>query len=339
MAQEIDPEIGREVDDRHPGAHARTPEEIPARGWWQVLVRALRRSAEDRVPLVGAGVAFFGFLALFPTLIAAVLLYGLVADPAALDRHVQNVAAVLPPAAADLVIVQMQELVAADREGLSLGLAVALVTALWSASVGVANLISAVNLAYAETERITWVKRRAMALVFTVGAIVTFTVLVGVVAVLPFAVDTADVPAVLVGTVRWVGLALVSAGVLGVIYRYAPERRGARTAWVSVGAVVGTAIWVLASVGFSLYASWFGSYGQTYGTVAGVVVLLLWMWLTSMAVLLGAEINAEAEHQTDADTTVGPERPRGERDAVKADTAVGRPDPPGATARDGDASD
>lgn len=320
--------MAERIDDRHPGAHARTPDQIPARGWWQVLVRALRRSAEDRVPLVGAGVAFFGFLALFPTLIAAVLLYGLVADPVDIGGHVRNVVAVLPPAAADLVTEQMRELVAEDPQGLTLGLVVAVVTALWSASVGVANLISAVNLAYDETERVGFLKRRAMALVFTVGAILTFTVLVGVVAVLPFAIETDGVPPVVVGTLRWLGLALVSAFALAVIYRYAPERRDPRPSWVSVGAVVGTAIWVLASVGFSLYVSWFGSYDRTYGTVAGVVVLLLWMWLTSMAVLLGAELNAEAEHQTDADTTVGPDRPRGERDAVKADTAVGRPDPP-----------
>lgn len=316
------------IDERHPGAHARTPDEIPARGWWQVLVRALHRSAEDRVPLVGAGVAFFAFLAIFPTLIAAVLLYGLVADPGDLDRHVANVAAVLPSAAGDLVTEQMRALLEADSQGLSVRFAVSIVTALWSASVGVANLITAVNLAYDETERVGFFKRRGMALLFTVGAIVTFTVLVGLVAILPFAVDTDSVHPAVLAAVRWVGLALVSAVVLAVVYRYAPERRDARTAWVSVGAVVATAIWVLASLGFSTYVQWFGSYAETYGALAGVIVLLLWLWLTSMAVLLGAELNAEAEHQTDVDTTVGPDRPRGERGAVKADTAVGRPDPP-----------
>lgn len=316
------------LDERHPGAHARAPDEIPARGWWQVLVRAARRSAEDRVPLVGAGVAFFAFLALFPTLIAAVLLYGLVADPSDVDRHVANVAAVLPSSAAELVTDQMRELVAEDVQGLGIGFAVSIVTALWSASIGVANLITAVNMAYDETERVGFLKRRGMALVFTVGAIVTFTVLVGLVAVVPFAIDTEEIPPVVVGTVRWITLALVSAVVLAVIYRYAPERRDARTSWVSVGAVVATAIWVLTSLGFSLYVQ-LGSYAATYGAIAGVVVMLLWMWLTSMAVLFGAELNAEAEYQTDADTTVGPDRPRGERGAVKADTAVGRPDPAG----------
>ncbi|WP_225753770.1 YihY/virulence factor BrkB family protein [Actinotalea sp. Marseille-Q4924] len=321
--------MGAPVEEHHPGAHAHEPDEIPPRGWWQVLVRALQQSAEDRVPLVGAGVAFFAFLALFPTLIAAVLLYGLVADPGDVDRHVGNVAAVLPSSAAELVTLQMRDLVAKDAEGLSIGFVVSIVTALWSASVGVANLITAVNLAYDETERVSFVKRRGMALLFTVGAILTFTLLVGLVAVVPFAVDTTRVSPVVVSAVRWVTLALVSAVVLAVIYRYAPERRAPRSSWVSVGAVVATAIWVLTSLGFSGYVQWFGSYTETYGALGGVMVLLLWMWLTSMAVLLGAELNAEAEYQTDEDTTVGPDRPRGRRGAVKADTAVGRPDPPG----------
>lgn len=318
---------------RFPGAHATTPSGIPWRGWWQVVVRAARRSAEDRVPLVGAGVAFFGFLALFPTLIAAVAIYSLVADPFAISRHVETIAAVLPPEAATLVSEQMYSLVRADRQGLSLGLAASLTVALWSASTGVANLITAVNLAYEEDQRVGFLKRRGMALAFTVGAIVTFTLLVGLVAVFPVAIDTGGVPRVLLEAARWVVLAAVSAAALGGIYRYAPERRDARVSWVTVGAVVATVIWLAASAGFSLYVTLLGSYARTYGALAGVVILLVWMWLTSMAVLLGAEINAEAEHQTDSDTTVGPARPRGQRGAVKADQAVGRPEPPGVEER------
>lgn len=313
---------------RFPGAHATEPTRIPRRGWWQIVVRALRRSAQDRVPLVGAGVAFFGFLALFPTLIAAVSIYGLVADPFAIGRHVAVIASVLPPEAATLVSEQMYQLTRSDRQGLSLGLAASLAVALWSASTGVANLITAVNLAYEEEERVSFLRRRGTALLFTVGAIVTFTLLVGLVAVFPVAIDTGGVPRVLLEASRWVALAVVSAAALGGIYRFAPERRDARMSWVTVGAVVATVIWLAASAGFSLYVTLLGSYARTYGALAGVVILLVWMWLTSMAVLLGAEINAEAEHQTDSDTTVGPARPRGQRGAVKADQAVGRPDPP-----------
>ncbi|GGC12374.1 YihY/virulence factor BrkB family protein [Cellulomonas carbonis] len=318
------------LERRHPGAHATSPREIPLRGWWQVVRRAVVRSAQDRVPLVAAGVAFFGFLAIFPTLIAAVLLYGLVADPTDLDGHVRQVAEVLPPDATRLVGQQLTDLVAGDQQGFSVGLVVSLVAAVWSASVGVANLVTAVNMAYEETERVGFVKRRLIALAFTLGAVVTFVLLVALVAVVPVTVTLDGVPGALLDAGRWLALAVVSAVALAGVYRFSPERRDARLPWVTVGAVVATVLWLLVSAGFSLYVTWFASYSRTYGALAGVVVLLVWMWLTSMAVLLGAEVNAEAEHQTDHDTTVGPWRARGERDAVKADTAVGRPDPPDA---------
>jgi membrane protein len=316
-----------EPADRFPGAHARTPGEIPRRGWLQVVVRAFRRAGEDRVPLVAAGIAFFGFLALFPTLIAAVLVYGLVADPASINGHVATLTEILPAEGEALVSRQMESLVQSDRQGLSIGLGVSVLVALWSVSIGVAHLITAVNLAYAETTRVGFLRRRTTAFAFTIGAIVTFVALIALVAVFPVVVDTDGIPGILKQVARWAALLVIATVALGVIYRHAPARTAPRVPWVSTGAVVATVMWLLVSVGFSLYVSWFGAYAETYGALAGGVVVLVWMWLAAMAVLLGAEINAEAEHQTDADTTTGPERPRGERGAVKADTAIGRPDP------------
>jgi membrane protein len=130
---------------------------------------------------------------------------------------------------------------------------------------------------------------------------------------------------VLLGLGRWLLVLTVFALSLGVIYRHGPDRREPRISWVTVGALVATAFWLLASAGLSVYVTEFDRYARSYGALAGVVVLLVWMWLSVVAILLGAEINAEAEHQTDADSTVGPDRPRGEREAVKADEAVGRP--------------
>ncbi|MBX9245670.1 YihY/virulence factor BrkB family protein [Actinotalea ferrariae] len=319
--------MAKTLEKRHPGAHASTPTRIPARGWWQVVLRAVQRSGQDRVPLVGAGVAFFAFLSLFPALIAAVLVYGLVSDPADITAHVTQLSEVLPDEATALVTDQLHALASDDDGRLSIGLAISLGVALFSASTGVVNLVTAVNLAYEEQQRTGLVRRRLEALAFTAGAIVTLALLLALLAVVPLTVTAEGVPGWLVDVGRWLGVGVVSALALAALYRYAPERRDPRLPWVSVGAVVATAIWILASAGFSLYVTYAAGYARTYGTLAGVVVLLVWLWLTSMAVLLGAEINAEAEHQTDADTTVGPERPRGDRDAVKADTAVGRPDP------------
>jgi len=305
----------------HPGAHADSPTRIPPRGWRQVVARALRRSVDDRVPLIAAGVAFFGFLALFPSLIAVVLLYGLVSTPADLGEQVEALSTTLPTEASDLLAGQMATLVRSDQQGLGIALLVSLLIALWSAFVGMDHLLTSVNLLYEERERSGYLKRRGLALVFTLGTVVVFFVLLALVAVFPAVVDGGF----LLGLGRWVLVSAVFALSLGVIYRYAPDRREPRVGWVTVGALVATGFWLVASGAFSLYVAEFDRYARTYGALAGVVVMLVWMWLSCLAILLGAEINAEAEHQTDADSTVGPDRPRGDREAVKADDAVGRP--------------
>jgi membrane protein len=305
----------------HPGAHAGSPTNIPARGWRQIVVRALHRAFLDRVTLIAAGVAFFGFLALFPSLIAAVLLYGLVSTPADLAEHVEALARTLPGAAADLLAEQMQDLVDADQGRLGVAAVISVLVALWSAFVGMDHLLVSVNVVYAETERSGFLRRRGLALVFTLASAVVFAVLLTLVAIVPAVVDGGF----LLGLGRWLLVLTVFALSLGALYRYGPDRRQPRFAWVTVGALVATAFWLVASAVFSLYVSEFDRYSRSYGALAGVVVLLVWMWLSVVAVLLGAEINAEAEHQTDADSTVGPDRPRGARDAVKADEAVGRP--------------
>ncbi|GAA2728955.1 YihY/virulence factor BrkB family protein [Cellulomonas aerilata] len=307
----------------HPGAHADSPIRIPARGWRQIVLRALQRAFVDRVTLIAAGIAFFGFLALFPSLIAAVLLYGLVSTPADLAEHVDALARTLPAAAADLLAEQMQELVAADGGRLGLAAVVSVLVALWSAFVGMDHLLISVNVVYEETERSGFLRRRWLALLFTLGSAVVFAVLLTLVAVVPAVLDGGF----LLGLGRWLLVLSVFALSLGAIYRYGPDRRKPRVSWVTVGALVATGFWLVASAVFSLYVAEFDRYSRSYGALAGVVVLLVWMWLSVLAILLGAEINAEAEHQTDADSTVGPEQPRGAREAVKADQAVGRPAP------------
>jgi membrane protein len=207
---------------------------------------------------------------------------------------------------------------------------VSLLLALWSASGGTSNLIAAVNTAYDEKETRNFVKKRGLALVLTVGAILFFAIAASLVAVFP-----AGASAIGLGgwaragfeALRWVVLLVVIAIALAVLYRLAPDRDDPKFRWVSVGAAVATVVWIVASIGFSIYVNNFGSYGKTYGSLAGVVVLLLWLWLSVVAVLLGAEINAEAEKQTVRDTTTGPDRPLGERDAVKADLRPDQPDP------------
>jgi membrane protein len=305
-----------------PGREADSPAQIPLRGWWQVTRRAFAESKADHVPMLAGGVAFFAFLAIFPALIAALTLYGLVAEPAQVAQQVESLAGALPQSAQPLITDQLGAVAASSDGALGIGLVVSLLAALWSASSGTGNLIQAINLAYDEDETRGFLKLRGTALLLTVGALVFVLVALALVAVVPALLDAlplGPVATVLAQVVRWtllVGVVIVS---LAAVYRVAPDRDAPRIRWASTGAIVATVLWVAGSVAFSLYVDNFGSYNRTYGALAGVVVLLLWLYLTSYVVLLGAEINAEAERQTERDTTRGRPVPMGERRAVAAD--------------------
>jgi membrane protein len=254
------------------------------------------------------------------------MLYGLVRDPADVQRQVDDLTAALPSDAASVLTTQLEALTSTSSGSLGLGLMVTLVLALWSASGGVSNILSAINVAYDEEETRGFVKRKGLSLLLTFAAIVFVVVAITLVAVAPAVLDNiVDAGPLRWGleAVRWLGLVAAMTVALAVLYRVAPDRDDAEFKWVSVGAVVATVVWLAASLGFSLYVDNFGSYNRTYGAVAGVVVLLLWLWLTMYVVLLGAEINAEAEQQTAMDTTVGPDEPLGQRGAVKADSLPG----------------
>jgi membrane protein len=315
----------------HPGLRAETPTQIPARGWWQITRRAMKEATADHVPMLAGGVAFFAFLAIFPAIIAAITLYGLVADPATVAAQAQSFTAALPQSAQPLVGDQIAQVTQASGRALSIGLVVSILAALWSASSGVSNLIQAINIAYDEDEGRNFIKLRGTALLLTLGAMVFVLLTLALIAVVPPLLDALALgPAgtVAAQVVRWLLLVLVLVVALAVVYRLAPDRDAPRFKWVSVGAVVATVLWIVGSLVFSLYVNNFGKYGNTYGALAGVVVLLLWLYLTSYVILLGAEINAEAERQTEKDTTHGAPAPRGERGATAADEVVDEPTPP-----------
>jgi membrane protein len=318
------------LEREYPGAGADKPTEIPKKGWWQIVRRGLKEFSADQMPLMAAGVAFYAFLSLVPTLIAATLVYGLVTSPQEVQSQVKQLSSVLPQDAAKLVGDQMLQLATAKSTGLGIGLVVSLLIALWSASGGTGNLITAVNVAYDEKETRNFVKKRGLALLLTVGAIIVFVLTASLVAVFPAvanALNIGGIARVGLEALRWVVLLVVLMAALAILYRLAPNRDDPKLKWTSVGAVVAVVVWVVASVVFSLYVNFFGSYAKTYGALAGIVILLTWLWLSIVAILLGAEINAEMEKQTVRDTTTGPDKPLGERDAVKADLTPNEPDP------------
>ncbi len=304
-----------------PGGTADKPTQVPAKGWLQIAKRGWAEGKTDNISLLAAGMAYYAFLAIFPALIAAVLLYGLFADPAQIANQINSLGSAVPEEVRQLITEQLTMASGSGKAGL--GAVVAILLALFSASGGVGNMMTAINTAYDEEETRGFLKKRAIALALTLGALVFFLLVVTLVAVLPAVLQvfgTSGIVFFLIQVVRWVLIVVVISVALAVLYRVAPDRDAPKMRWTSVGAAIATILWVVASVGFSLYVANFGSYAKTYGAIAGIVILLLWLFITSYAILLGAEINAESEQQTIKDTTKGPEQPIGTRDAVKADT-------------------
>lgn len=312
------------------GREAHKPSEIPARGWRDVGKRVLAESKDDNVPLLAAGTAFYAILAIFPAIIAMVTLWGLVADADQIQEQITSLTSALPEEAATILGDALTSAVTNSSSALSITLVIGLATALYSASGGMAGMVKGINLAYDEKETRSFFKVRGLALVLTFGALVVGLVSIGLIAVLPAILDSLGLGPVgefFARWLRWPVLAVLVVVGLGVLYRYAPDREHPKFSWVTWGAGIATLLWLIGSGLFSLYVTNFGDsgYTRTYGTMAGIIILLLWLFLTGFIVLLGAEINAELERQTRRDTTTGAEQPMGERRAAAADTVAETP--------------
>jgi membrane protein len=319
------PSAGHETDPRavandDRGRGADTPQEIPAKGWMDIAKRTGKEVKQDQVPLLAAGVAFYVLLALFPAIIAGVSIYGLVADPQTVRDQINRLAETLSPETAKLIGQQIQQVTSSAGGALGFATILGILTALWSASSGMKALITGVNLAYDEPEGRKFVKLRGLSILMTLGAMVLLGVALALIVGFPAVPDSW--PTVLqwaAAILRFVLLAVLLMAGLAALYRYAPDRDKPRWSWASPGSVVATVLWVLASVGFSVYVNAFGNYNKTYGALAGIIILMFWLYLTAFVVLVGAELNAEMELQTAKDTTAGPEQPLGDRDAHAAD--------------------
>jgi membrane protein len=308
------------------GRNATRPRDIPTQGWRDILLRTKQAMVDDHVSVVAAGVAFFALLALFPAITAVISVTALVLDPAQIEAQMEELAGVLPEDAASIIQGQAQDVASGAETGLGLAAIFGVLLALYGASKGMKSLIEGMNIAYDEPESRSFIKYNAVALALTLFLIFGFLVAIGAIIVLPIVVGWIGLPdgiTALVDYARWPILALLVMLGLAVIYRFGPSREDATWRWVSPGAVVATILWVLASIGFEIYVRNFGNYNETYGTLGGVIVLLTWLWVSALIVLLGAELNAEIEHQTQRDTTSGKPQPRGERGAKMADN-VGR---------------
>ena len=305
------------------GRHAEAPWQIPLRGWKDVLWRTYQQIGEDRLLAVAAGVVFYGLLAVFPAVTALVSLYGLFASPAVIGDQLSLAAGILPQGAVDILREQIGRLTAGNGAKLGFGFLFGLVVALWSANAGMKAIIDALNVVYEEKEKRGFFKLNLVSLAFTVTAIGSLLLALGAVVVLPVALsylglqDTTDL---LFRLARWPLLLAVVVIGLALLYRYGPSRREPRWQWISVGSVFAAAAWLISSALLSWYLASFAHYNATYGSLGAGIGMMMWMWISSIVVLLGAQLNSEIEHQTARNSTVRGEKPFGARGAVMADT-------------------
>jgi membrane protein len=308
------------------GEDAGRPWDIPRRGWKDVLLRVKDEIDRDNLSIVAAGVAFYALFAVFPGITALVTLYGLVNDPGDVEQQLAPVRDFVPEEAFGILQQQMQAVVAQATGSLSLGLAFSLALAVWSATKGTKAIFTALNIAYEERETRGFFRLNLTSLAFTVGGILFFITALLVIAAVPAALallgSTGGPVEVALLVLRWLMMAALMIVALAVLYRYGPSREPARMQWVSPGAIAATVLWLLGSVAFALYVRNFGSYGETFGSLGAVVILLMWFYISAYVVCLGAELNAELERQTHRDSTTGPDRPIGARGAFVADNKV-----------------
>ena len=311
-------------DKAEPGRGRAAPKvrQIPHRGWRDIAWRVYQEIGKDRLPIVAGGVTFYTLLALFPALGAFVALYGLIADVHAVETQIAQLSLILPPDVVALLADQMRRLAAAHDSTLSLTFIFSLALAIWSANAGVNALFDGMNIAYGEAEKRNWFKRRGLTLAFTLGLVAVVTALSILLIAVPLRLSDYGLAPSEVWWIpfSWIAALAMIVASFAALYRFGPSRAQARWAWVWPGAFAAAAGWIAGSVAFSIYVSRFANYADAYGPLGTVIAFMVWIWVSAMAILLGAELNAEIEHQTAVDTTTGPEAPMGARGAAMADT-------------------
>lgn len=309
-------------EERERGRAADKPTEIPPKGWKDILWRSLKEMREDQILAVSRGIAFSGMLALFPALAAFVSIYGLFADVETARAQLGTLTGVVPAGAATFIGEQMIRIAAQAQATLSTTFIISLLLSIWSANGGMKALFAGLNIAYDEQEKRNFFRVNLITLGFTFGAVIFLALAMGAVIVVPVVLDLLRLggAARMLALLRWPVLLVLTMLVLATVYRYGPSREKARWRWVSLGSVTASVLWLLGSIAFSWYLSNFADYNATYGSLGTVFGFMVWLWLSSVVVLLGAEINAETERQTLKDSTTGEPKPIGDRGAIAADT-------------------
>lgn len=303
------------------GRQAERPTQFPRSGWKDILQRCKEEMTRDHVSMIAAGIAFYGLLAFVPAIVATISLWAILFEPQQIAQQIASISHLLPEEAASLIREQAEQASRDAGAGMSLAAAGGMLLAIYSASRGVDGFMEGLGIIYDEEDNRGMLKRTALKLILTVGAILMTLVTLGVITVIPAVVDMLGIPGevgTLINLARWPLLMIVAMVAITILYRYGPDRDHPRWQWTSVGSVVAVLLWLLGSIGFSLYVRNFASYNETYGSLGAVVILLMWFWLSAFIVLMGAELNSEMERQTQRDATVRGKGPMDEQDAPAA---------------------
>jgi membrane protein len=312
-----------ELAQRGRGRLSSNPFQIPFAGWKDILWRTYQQINEDRLLATAAGVVFFGLLAVFPAITALVSSYGLFADASTIGANLQTMAMMLPQGSFQIVQDQIARVLAKGETALGATFLFGLGLAIWSANAGVKAVIEALNVVYGEREKRGFFRLNLLSLAFTTAGIIATMLMVSAVVALPLALDhlgLAQESKTIVSLVRWPVMFAMLLAALAILYRFGPSRRAARWEWLSVGTLAAALLWIAGSSLLSWYLSNFGHYDATYGSLGAAIGLMMWMWMSAIIVLCGAELNAEIEHQTARDSTVGRPKPVGARGALMADS-------------------
>ena len=278
------------------------PSAISSSGWKSVLLAVKDQIGENNVSIVSAGVAFYAFLAIFPAIGALVSIYGLAMDPQQIQSQLAQLSSVMPQQAFEILKNQLQKLIETPGSSLGWSMAIGILFSLWSANKGTKSLFTGIDISYDLENDRGFFKQNGLTLLFTFGAIIMVILSMALIVGFPAFVDQLGLSSTLEAVIRWsrwVVLAVILVFFLGLVYQYAPDKPTVDFRWVWPGAALATVLWLIASWGFSFYVSNFGSYGEVYGSISAVVVLLLWLFLTSFIILIGAELNSEIEKYSD----------------------------------------
>ncbi|HAD30949.1 MULTISPECIES: YihY/virulence factor BrkB family protein [unclassified Methylophaga] len=325
---DVTPHSAQTSSDNNRGRQASKPPEISWRGWWDIGRRVITNVNRHDISLLAAGVALFMMLSIFPALNVGVSLFGLFASPENIISQVEPFRQLLPEQAFSIFTDQLTELTNTGGAAFNVTLVLSLLVWLWVARKGAMAVIKACNIIYKEQEKRPFWSLLVVSLLFTVVGIFSVVMLALLAILVPIVlgvIPLGETLESLLRTLRWPILAMLFILVLECVYRFAPNRKDPKWRWVSVGAVIATLLWLLASFGFTAYVQNFSNYNETYGAIGSVIVLIFWFYISAFVVLLGAEINAEMEHQTEVDSTVGEDKPMGKRGAYVADTVGAEP--------------